>query len=177
MFFVHGSRAGDEAPFPPVNNFYVLAKGVNRSRRSGWCCAFLSPRGWILTKTCKVFSGAALIIVPLRVSLRHPFEPSDVSELTTLRTETVSFSPTPMALVATIDTTRSLNDTASCPPIHEASGLEIYKYLPSPVDLLHGTFVSRLLSQLLPRLLSCCFLLAFLNFLPSFAFILLLCLP
>ncbi|KAJ5570355.1 uncharacterized protein N7459_009785 [Penicillium hispanicum] len=35
MFYVSGPRAGTEAPFPPVNNFHILAKGVIRSKKSG----------------------------------------------------------------------------------------------------------------------------------------------
>lgn len=30
-----GPFVGQEAAFPPVNNFYILAKGVDRSQRSG----------------------------------------------------------------------------------------------------------------------------------------------
>ncbi|KAJ5166507.1 uncharacterized protein N7482_005288 [Penicillium canariense] len=35
LFHLSGPRAGCEATFPPVNNFYTLAKGVDRSKRSG----------------------------------------------------------------------------------------------------------------------------------------------
>ncbi|KAJ5675894.1 hypothetical protein N7462_008791 [Penicillium macrosclerotiorum] len=35
LFHLSGPRIGGEATFPPVNNFYTLSKGVDRSKRSG----------------------------------------------------------------------------------------------------------------------------------------------
>lgn len=35
LFHTSGVRASRLASFPPVNNFFILAKGVDRSRRSG----------------------------------------------------------------------------------------------------------------------------------------------
>ncbi|KAJ5921556.1 Meiosis protein MEI2 [Penicillium verhagenii] len=35
LFYIHGPRTGEEAPFPPVNNFWTLAKGVDRSKLTG----------------------------------------------------------------------------------------------------------------------------------------------
>ncbi|KAJ5806131.1 meiosis protein MEI2 [Penicillium pulvis] len=35
LFYIGGPHAGEEAPFPPVNNFWTLAKGVERSKQTG----------------------------------------------------------------------------------------------------------------------------------------------
>ncbi|KAJ5752341.1 meiosis protein MEI2 [Penicillium odoratum] len=35
LFYIKGPHAGEEAPFPTVNNFWTLAKGVERSKDSG----------------------------------------------------------------------------------------------------------------------------------------------
>ncbi|KAJ5936462.1 hypothetical protein N7454_005097 [Penicillium verhagenii] len=35
LFYIHGPHTGEEAPFPPVNNFWTLAKGVDRSKLTG----------------------------------------------------------------------------------------------------------------------------------------------
>lgn len=35
VFHTSGPRTGQEATFPPVNNFYTLAKGVDLGRKNG----------------------------------------------------------------------------------------------------------------------------------------------
>ncbi|KAJ5677460.1 meiosis protein MEI2 [Penicillium maclennaniae] len=35
LFHIDGPSIGQEATFPPVNNFYILAKGVDRSQKNG----------------------------------------------------------------------------------------------------------------------------------------------